>query len=66
MACTAVLGIAFIFADNIYIITIIYSLALGLFNGTKPVIERMATLSRHQYGRIRIWGTIGYALGRCV
>ena len=63
LACTAVLGIAFIFADNIYIITIIYSLALGLFNGTKPVIERMATLSRHQYGRIRIWGTIGYALG---
>ncbi len=63
LVTTAILGIIFIFANNIYAIAIIYSLALGLFNGTKPVIERMATLSRHQYGRIRIWGTLGYAIG---
>ena len=58
----AVLGIIFIYAQNIYMIALIYSLALGLFNAAKPVIENMATLSRFSYGKIRIWGTIGYAV----
>lgn len=58
----AVLGIIFIYAQNIYMIALIYSLALGLFNATNPVIENMATLSRFSYGKIRIWGTIGYAV----
>ena len=59
----AILGIALIFAKHLFSITLLYSLTLGLFNSTKPVIERMATLSKYQYGKIRIWGTIGYAIG---
>lgn len=59
---SAVLGICFIYAQNIYLIALIYSLALGLFNAANPVIENMATLSRFSYGKIRIWGTIGYAV----
>ena len=51
----AVLGIIFIYAQNIYMIALIYSLALGLFNAANPVIENMATLSRFSYGKIRIW-----------
>lgn len=58
----AILGVCFIYAQNIYLIAIIYSLALGLFNAANPVIENMATLSRFSYGKIRIWGTIGYAV----
>lgn len=58
----AVLGIIFIYAQNIYMIALIYSLALGLFNAANPVIENMVTLSRFSYGKIRIWGTIGYAV----
>lgn len=58
----AILGICFIYAQNIYLIALIYSLALGLFNAANPVIENMATLSRFSYGKIRIWGTIGYAV----
>ena len=59
----AILGIAPIFAKHLFSITLLYSLTLGLFNSTKPVIERMANLSKYQYGKIRIWGTIGYAIG---
>lgn len=58
----AILGVCFIYAQNIYLIAMIYSLALGLFNAANPVIENMATLSRFSYGKIRIWGTIGYAV----
>lgn len=68
--CNAVLlgisilfSILFIFLNNIYLIAIVYSVVLAIINGTNPVIERMATLSRHKYGLIRIWGTIGYATG---
>ena len=59
---SCVLGITFILVDHIYLIALIYSITLGLFNSTNPLIERMATLSKYSYGKIRIWGTIGYAV----
>ena len=58
-----VFGIAFIFVNNIYMISLFYSIVLAILNGVNPIIERMATVSRHKYGLIRIWGTIGYATG---
>lgn len=44
-------------------IAIVYSAVLAILNGVNPIIERMATVSKHKYGLIRIWGTIGYASG---
>jgi OHS family lactose permease-like MFS transporter len=32
-------------------------------NGANPVVERMATSSPYGYGKVRMWGTIGFALG---
>lgn len=60
---SALLGIGFVWMNNIYTIALFYSFALALFNGTNPVIERMAIFSPFTYGHIRIWGTIGYAIG---
>ena len=56
------LGIVFMFLKNIYLIALVYSLVLSITNGTNPIIERMAVLSRFKYGSIRVWATIGYAL----
>ncbi|WP_195600485.1 MFS transporter [Longibaculum muris] len=56
-------GIYFIGAKNLIELIIGYSFVLTLINGTNPIMERIATTSPYQYGRIRIWGTIGYALG---
>ena len=55
-------GLAFMFASLITI-TIGYSFVLTLINGTNPVMEKIASSSPYQYGKIRIWGTIGYATG---
>lgn len=63
LAIAGVFGILFILANNIYLIALIYSVALAVLNGVNPIIERMATVSKHKYGLIRIWGTIGYASG---
>ncbi len=56
-------GIYFIFANSLISIIIGYSFVLTLINGTNPIMEKIATVSPYQYGKIRVWGTIGYALG---
>lgn len=56
-------GLAFMFASSLITITIGYSFVLTLINGTTPVMEKIASSSPYQYGKIRIWGTIGYAIG---
>ncbi len=56
-------GIYFVNAKSLIELIIGYSFVLTLINGTNPIMERIATTSPYPYGRIRIWGTIGYALG---
>ena len=59
-------GIIFIFLKNIYLIAFVYSLVLAITNGTNPIIERMAILSRFKYGSIRVWASIGYAIATII
>ena len=56
---------SFIFMLSRYLIMIMisYSVVLMSINGVNPIMEKIATASPYQYGKIRIWGTIGYALG---
>lgn len=49
-------GLAFMFASSLITITIGYSFVLTLINGTNPVMEKIASSSPYQYGKIRIWG----------
>lgn len=59
----AIGGIVFMLSRSLVMITISYSIVLMMINGVNPVMEKIATASPYQYGKIRIWGTIGYALG---
>lgn len=56
-------GVIFLFANNLLMTIIGYSFVLTLINGSNPVMEKIATASPYPYGKIRIWETIGYALG---
>ena len=56
-------GLYFMYASHLISIIIGYSFVLTLINGTNPVMEKIASSSPYQYGKIRIWGTIGYAMG---
>lgn len=62
LAASAVAGVLILFAQNVWSIALLYSLALSLLNGVNPVIETSATHSRYPYRYIRIWGTVGYAV----
>lgn len=55
-------AIGFITSQDLTGITICYSLILVAMNGANPVMDKVAAESPFPYGRIRIWGTIGYAV----
>lgn len=50
-------------ANNLLLLTIWYSAVLMLINGVNPVMDVLAARSPYTYGKIRIWGTFGYAMG---
>ncbi len=56
-------AVVFMLSDSLVMITISYSAVLVMINGVNPVMEKIATTSPYPYGKIRVWGTIGYALG---
>ena len=56
-------GIFFMQAKNLWALTLGYSLVIMLINGVNPVMDMLAARSPFTYGKIRIWGTIGYAIG---
>ena len=57
-------GVAgFIWASNYFWLTIFYGLVLLCLNGTAPMMEVFATQSPYAFGKIRVWGTLGYAAG---
>ncbi|MGT2771343.1 MFS transporter [Streptococcus marimammalium] len=56
-------GIGMLLADNIWVITLCYSWVLLTLNGNSPALEHIAATGQFPYGRIRIWGTIGFATG---
>ena len=57
------IAIYFMQARDLLGLTIGYSLVVMLINGVNPVMDVLAARSPYTYGKIRIWGTIGYALG---
>ena len=40
-----------------------YGIVLVCLNGTAPMMEVFATQSPYAFGKIRVWGTIGYSVG---
>ncbi|MCR8967375.1 MFS transporter [Streptococcus zalophi] len=56
-------GIGMLLTENIWLITLCYSWVLLTLNGNSPALEHIAATGQFPYGRIRIWGTIGFATG---
>lgn len=56
-------AIFFMQANNLLLLTVWYSAVLMLVNGVNPVMDMLAARSPYTYGKIRIWGTFGYAMG---
>ncbi len=50
----------FLWAPNLFWLTVFYGIVLVCLNGTAPMMEVFATQSPYAFGKIRVWGTIGY------
>lgn len=55
--------LGFLWAPNLFWLTVFYGLVLVCLNGTAPMMEVFATQSPYAFGKIRVWGTIGYSVG---
>lgn len=62
-AATCIAAALFVVAPNFLIIVGTYAAMNLLMNGVNPTVERMATSSPYSYGSIRVWGSIGFAVG---
>lgn len=65
LSLSAILGgvLGFLWAPNLFWLTVFYGIILVCLNGTAPMMEVFATQSAYAFGKIRVWGTIGYSLG---
>ena len=62
-AATCISAALFVVAPNFLVIVGAYAAMNLLMNGVNPTVERMATSSPYSYGSIRVWGSIGFAVG---
>lgn len=65
LSLSAILGgvLGFLWAPNLFWLTVFYGIVLVCLNGTAPMMEVFATQSAYAFGKIRVWGTLGYSLG---
>lgn len=55
--------LGFLWAPNLFWLSFFYGFVLVCLNGTAPMMEVFATQSPYAFGKIRVWGTIGYSVG---
>ena len=53
----------FLWAPNLFWLTVFYGIVRVCLNVTAPMMEVFATQSPYAFGKIRVWGTIGYSVG---
>lgn len=57
------LGLVFAVCRQVWALFLLNGLIMSLINSVSPVCERMAGSCRFRYGSLRVWGTLGYAVG---
>ena len=58
-----VMAIVFSLCREVWALFLLDGLLLACMNSTMPISERLAAATKFRYGVLRVWGTIGFALG---
>ena len=58
-----VLGLVFSACRSTWALFLLDGLIMSFINSLMPITERMAGKSKYRYGSLRVWGTLGYAVG---
>ena len=59
----SITGIFMIYNSGVAALTAIYILFMGFFSGVNPITDSMVLGNNLEFGRIRLWGAIGFAIG---
>ncbi len=57
------LGLVFAVCRATWALFLLDGLIMSFINSIMPITERMAGQSKYRYGALRVWGTLGYAVG---
>lgn len=57
------LGLVFALCRGTWALFLLDGLIMSFINSIMPISERMAGQSKYRYGVLRVWGTLGYAVG---
>ena len=63
MVLVGIFALVFSASRTVLWLFILYGLTMSFISGTQPVFERLAGSSKYRYGILRVWGTVGYAIG---
>ena len=56
-------AVLFSFSRTVGLLFFLNGLSFSMISAVQPVLERLAGASKYRYGVLRVWGTIGYAVG---
>ena len=58
-----IFAVLFSFSRKVAILFLLNGLAMSCISAAQPILERMAGAAKYRYGILRVWGTVGYAVG---
>ena len=63
LVASGLLGLLFALSRSVIVLFLLDGFIMSFINSLMPICERMAGASRFRYGSLRVWGTLGYAVG---
>ena len=63
LVVSGLLGLLFAVSRSVIVLFLLDGFIMSFINSLMPICERMAGASRFRYGSLRVWGTLGYAVG---
>ena len=58
-----VMAIVFSLCREVWALFLLDGLLMACMNSTMPISERLAAATKFRYGVLRVWGTVGFAIG---
>ena len=63
MILVGVFAMLFSSARHVWALFVLNGLTMSFIMASQPILERLAGASKYRYGVLRVWGTVGYAVG---
>ncbi len=63
MTAVGIFALLFALTRRVWLLFLLNGLTMSFIGAVQPTCERLAGASRFRYGILRVWGTVGYAVG---